>query len=41
MDGSPLTHEFVNGHQVVIQGQGRFTKMRLTAGDNTCSVKGI
>ena len=32
MDGSPLTYNFANGHEVVIQVQGRFTKRGLPRG---------
>ena len=36
MDGSPLTRKVVHGLQTAIQRQGR-----PTAGDTTCSVKGV
>ena len=41
MDGLPLTHNFANGHQVVIQGREHFHQVCPTAGDTPCSVKRV
>ena len=41
MVGSPLTREFANRRQTVIQGQGRFTERGATTGHTACNVKEI